>query len=140
VKRHNTDSSHILLSKKFCLSTPISFAQVKCGKSYGIRSENLAFCIVLSNCGTAEDVTAPEIPNYVTLQNALQFLKASAIPATSNTAKPLRWLGSFDSFQTEARGIVRKTNRTAGAVSSTGTDLTGLHLISAPTEQHTSSS
>jgi hypothetical protein len=32
----------------------------------------------LSNCGTAADGSVPEIPNYVTVQNAQQFLKAAA--------------------------------------------------------------
>lgn len=93
----------------------------------------------MGNCGTAADGSAPEIPNYVILQNAQQFLKAATIPATSNMPKPLRWSASFHSFQTEARGIVCKTNRTAGAVPSTGTGLTGLNSISVQTEQHPSS-
>ena len=94
----------------------------------------------MSNCGTVAGGSAAQIPNYVILQNAQQFLKAATIPDTSNTAKPLRWSASFDSFQTDGRGIVRKANRTAGTVPSTGTGLTGLNPISVSTEQHPSSS
>jgi hypothetical protein len=90
----------------------------------------------VSNCGTAADGSAPEIPNYVILQNAQQFLKAATIPATSNTAKPRRWSASFDSFQTEARGIVCNTNRTVGAVSTTGTGLIGLQLVCQQNNTH----
>ena len=91
----------------------------------------------MSECGTAADGSAPEIPNYVVLQNAQQFVKAATIPATSNTAKSLRWSASF---HTEATATVCKTNGTAGAVPSTGTGYTGLNSISVPTEQHPSSS
>jgi len=109
VKGHKIGSSHILLSKKFCVSALISFVQAKWRKRYGICSKHWAFYIVrwvtVVQQQTVQHQKYQTMSFYKTQNSFLRLLRFQP-------HRTLRWSASFGSFQAEARGIhTEKSNK-----------------------------